>query len=178
MHGQLQKTSRLKRRAQSAGVPVIYVNDNFWPVKSDRTVEYCTRRDRGRDVVNLLRPDESDYFVLKPKHSGFFSPSASRAARYLKNAKPYFSPALPGTFCVFFTANDAYMGDYNLFVPSDCTASNTKKENESALRLMKKFLEAGTLPSSRIVFSTMRTRGLGSPSYSRWKNHYGGTKRR
>jgi nicotinamidase-related amidase len=63
---------RLKRRAQKAGVPVIYVNDNFGRWKSDfrRTVDYCTRH--GRDIVELLRPEENDYFVLKPKHSGFF----------------------------------------------------------------------------------------------------------
>jgi nicotinamidase-related amidase len=65
---------RLKRRAQKAGVPVIYVNDNFGRWKSDfrRTVDYCARHGRGGDIVKLLRPEEDDYFVLKPKHSGFF----------------------------------------------------------------------------------------------------------
>ena len=49
---------RLKRRAQKAGVPVIYVNDNFGRWKSDfrRTVDHCARHGRGRDVVKLLRP--------------------------------------------------------------------------------------------------------------------------
>jgi len=61
---------RLKRRAYEAGVPVIYVNDNFGRWKSDfrRTLEHCARYGRGRDVVRLLRPEETDYFVLKPKH--------------------------------------------------------------------------------------------------------------
>ena len=65
---------RLKRRAQKAGVPVIYVNDNFGRWRSDfrRTVDYCERHGRGRDIVELLRPEENDYFVLKPKHSVFF----------------------------------------------------------------------------------------------------------
>src|SRR3982750_4996736 len=60
---------RLKRRAQKAGVPVIYVNDNFGRWKSDfrRTVEHCARQSGGRKVVELLHPDERDYFVLKPK---------------------------------------------------------------------------------------------------------------
>jgi nicotinamidase-related amidase len=51
---------RLKRRAQKAGVPVIYVNDNLARWKSDfrRTVDYCARHSRGRDIVKLLRPDE------------------------------------------------------------------------------------------------------------------------
>ena len=45
---------RLKRRAQKAGVPVIYVNDNFGQWKSDfrRTVDHCVTQGRGRDVVN------------------------------------------------------------------------------------------------------------------------------
>jgi hypothetical protein len=36
-------------------------------------------------------------------------------------------------------------------VPSDCTASNTKRENDSALELMRKFLKADTRSSSKIV---------------------------
>jgi hypothetical protein len=44
-------------------------------------------------------------------------------------------------------------------VPSDCTVSNTKKENESALALMKKFLKADTRSSSGIVLlATQKTK--------------------
>jgi len=58
---------------------------------------------------------------------------------------------IAGNFCVLFTANDAYMRDFNLFVPSDCTVSNTKKGNDAALALIRKFLKADTRSSSRIV---------------------------
>ena len=80
---------RLKRRAQKAGVPVVYVNDNFGRWKSDfrRTVEHCSRHGRGRDVVELLRPEENDYFVLKPKHSGFFSTTLETLLRYLETQR-------------------------------------------------------------------------------------------
>src|ERR1700757_973635 len=59
---------RLNRHPEKAGVPVIYVNYNFGRWKSDfrRTVDHCARHGRGRDVVKLLRPEKSDYFVLKP----------------------------------------------------------------------------------------------------------------
>src|SRR5213596_1068820 len=147
-----QKLLRLKRRAQKAGVPVIYVNDNFGRWKSDfrRTLDHCARHGRGRDLVKLLRPEESDYFVLKPKHSGFFSTTLEILLRYLET-KTLILTGIAGNFCVLFTANDAYMRDFNLFVPPDCTVSNTKKEHESALGLMKKFLKADTRPSSGIV---------------------------
>jgi len=101
-------------------------------------------------VVNLLRPEENDYFVLKPKHSGFFSSALDTLLRYLQT-QTLILTGIAGNFCVLFTANDAYMRDFNLFVPADCTVSNTKKENDSALRLMKKFLKADTRPGSRIV---------------------------
>ena len=143
---------RLKRRAQKAGVPVIYVNDNFGRWKSDfrRTVDYCTRHGRGRDIVKLLRPEENDYFVLKPKHSGFFSTTLETLLRYLET-ETLILTGIAGNFCVLFTANDAYMRDFNLLVPSDCTVSNTRKENDSALALLQRFLKADTRPSSRIV---------------------------
>jgi nicotinamidase-related amidase len=143
----------LKQRAQKAGVPVIYVNDNFGRWKSDfrRTVDYCARHGRGRDIVELLRPEENDYFVLKPKHSGFFSTTLETLLRYLETQTLVLT-GIAGNFCVLFTANDAYMRDFDLLVPCDCTVSNTKKENDLALRLMKKFLKADTRSSSEIAF--------------------------
>jgi nicotinamidase-related amidase len=109
--------------------------------------------------VNLLRPEENDYFVLKPKHSGFFSTTLETLLRYLETQSLILT-GIAGNFCVLFTANDAYMRDFNLFVPSDCTASNTKKENDAALGLMKKFLKADTRLSSGIVlWRTQRRKG-------------------
>ncbi len=70
--------------------------------------------------------------------------------RYLGTRKLILT-GIAGNFCVLFTANDAYMRDFELFVPSDCTASNSPRENKEALELMRKFLKADTRPSSRIV---------------------------
>lgn len=153
-----KKLLRLKRRAQKAGVPVIYVNDNFGRWKSDfrRTVEHCANA-RGSELVRLLRPEESDYFVLKPKHSGFFSTTLETLLRYLETQSLILT-GIAGNFCVLFTANDAYMRDFNLLVPSDCCVSNTRRENDSALSLMKKFLKADIRPSSKIALPHAKRR--------------------
>src|SRR5436309_2620307 len=71
-----ERLLRLKRRAREVGVPVIYVNDNFGRWRSDfnAQVEHCMNDGvPGKAVVERLRPEGDDYFVLKPKHSGFFS---------------------------------------------------------------------------------------------------------
>ncbi len=138
--------SRLKQRAKQARVPAIYVNDNFGRWKSDFrvTIDHCMKKDvRGREVAEILRPKEEDYFVLKPKHSGFFATTLETLLRYL-GSKTLILTGIAGNFCVLFTANDAYMRDYELIVPRDCTVSNTPQENEAALQLMRKFLKART----------------------------------
>ena len=57
---------------------------------------------------------------------------------------------LAANICVLFTANDAYMRDFNLIVPRDCVASNTDEENAYALDQMNKILKADTRPSAEI----------------------------
>jgi nicotinamidase-related amidase len=158
-----RKVSRLKERAQAAGIPVIYVNDNFGRWRSDfrRQVEYCLRKNsRGAGMVMALRPTESDYFVLKPKHSGFFATTLETLLRYL-GVRRLILAGIAGNFCVLFTANDAYMRDYEIIVPPDCVVSNTAKENRQALQLMRKFLKADLRPSARIAFSRARTKARG-----------------
>jgi nicotinamidase-related amidase len=147
-----RKLLRLKERAKKAGIPVIYVNDNFGRWQSDfrRQVQHCLRENsRGHEIVSLLRPKEDDYFVLKPKHSGFFSTTLDTLLRYL-GSHTLIITGIAGNFCVLFTANDAYMRDYGLIIPSDCTASNSAEENREALALMRKFLKADTRPSAKL----------------------------
>lgn len=147
-----RKLLRLKQRAKKSGIPVIYVNDNFGRWQSDfrRQVQHCLRNEsKGHEIVSLLRPEEDDYFVLKPKHSGFFSTTLETLLRYLGSERLIIT-GIAGNFCVLFTANDAYMRDYELIIPSDCTASNSAEENREALALMRKFLKADTRPSSKL----------------------------
>jgi len=154
-----RKILRLKQRAKKAGVPVIYVNDNFGRWRSDfrRQIAHCLRQgSRGREIVSLLRPEEDDYFVLKPKHSGFFSTTLHTLLSYL-DSKKLIITGIAGNFCVLFTANDAYMRDYDLIVPSDCIASNSAEENGQALSLMRKFLKADTRPSTKVRFGRAKS---------------------
>src|SRR5881227_607253 len=135
-----RQIAALKRKARQENIPVIYANDNFGRWRSDFSaqVEHCLRDDvRGKPIVELLRPDKDDYFVLKPKHSGFFSTALDILLEYL-GTKTVILAGLAANICVLFTANDAYMRDFNLIVPRDCVASNTEEENTYALDQMNK----------------------------------------
>jgi nicotinamidase-related amidase len=142
----------LKRAARAHGVPVIYVNDNFGRWRSDfnAQVDHCLKDGvRGRPIAELLRPGKDDYFVLKPKHSGFYSTTLEVLLEYLE-VHTVILTGMAANICVLFTANDAYMRDYRLMVPSDCVASNTEEDNRYALEQMRTILKADVRPSTEL----------------------------
>src|SRR5215212_2760315 len=142
----------LKKRVRTAGIPTIYVNDNFGKWQSDfkKIVAHCSRAEaKGKDFVKLLLPEDDDYFVLKPKHSGFYSTTLDLLLTHF-NAKNLILTGIAGNNCVLFTANDAYMRDFKVFVPADCVVSNTEEENRYALSQMETVLKADTGPATEL----------------------------
>jgi nicotinamidase-related amidase len=155
------RIAALKRRARRAGIPAIYVNDNFgrWQSDLNNLIQHCLEDGvRGREIVEKLRPEEDDYFVLKPKHSGFYSTVLDVLLKYLE-VRTVVLTGMAANICILFTANDAYMRDYHLVVPSDCVASNTEDENRNALDQMHKVLKADTTPGERLDLEGLNRRG-------------------
>jgi nicotinamidase-related amidase len=144
--------AELKKRTKAAGIPSIYVNDNFGKWQSDfkKIVAHCKgETSRGKPFVELLLPDDEDYFVLKPKNSGFYSTTLDLLLTHL-TTKNLILTGIAGNNCVFFTANDAYMRDFKVFVPSDCVVSNNEEENAYALKQMEIVLKADTTIASKL----------------------------
>ena len=155
-----QATAKLRARAKAAGVPVIYCNDNFGRWRSDfrSLLEHCMRAGaRGRPIAELLRPDEKDYFVLKPKHSGFHSTTLDVLLAHL-GVSTLVLTGVAGNFCVLFTAHDAYMRDFHVLVPADCIASLAEEDDRYALGHMEKVCKADVRPSAAIDFSRVATK--------------------
>ena len=57
---------------------------------------------------------------------------------------------IAGNLCVLFTAHDAHMREYEIVVPKDACASNSKADNDFALRQIEKVLKLSTTVSTRI----------------------------
>jgi len=80
------RIASLKSRARQANIPAIYVNDNFGKWQSDfkKLVSHVLDDDtRGERIAELLRPQAEDYFVLKPKQSGFYFTSLDLLLKHL-----------------------------------------------------------------------------------------------
>lgn len=144
--------ARLKAKAAELRIPTIYVNDNFGRWRSDfhRIVAHCLEDGvRGRPVVEQLVPDETDYFVLKPKHSGFYNTTLDLLLDYLQT-RTVILTGMATDVCVLFTAADAYMRDLEVIVPSDCTAALTPAVHRAALAQMKSVLQARVVASASL----------------------------
>jgi nicotinamidase-related amidase len=139
-----ERLAALKQRATRAGIVTIYVNDNFGRWRSDfkSQVRHCLEDGvRGRPMTALLEPGDDDYFVLKPKHSGFYGTALDLLLRYL-GPTTLILTGIAGNSCVLFTAHDAFMRDYHLYVPADCCASIAEQDNQRALDTMRGSLDA------------------------------------
>ena len=148
------RLAALKRRATAAGLPAIYINDNFGQWRSDfrQTVAHCTARSSpGRRVSQRLRPTSRDYFVLKPKHSGFYDTTLDTLLDSLRIRRVILT-GIAGNICVLFTANDAYMRDLKVFAPADCIVSNTTADNDHALQQIESVMKGHVTPSTRLAF--------------------------
>ena len=134
-----------------------------WKSDFRQTVEHCcAENSRGREISRTLIPGAADYFVLKPKHSGFYATTLDVLLEHLQTDTLIIT-GIAANICVLFTANDAYMRDYRLLVPSDTVASNTEQDTAYSLYQMQAILKADVRNSTEIDLAALNSR-LSRPS--------------
>jgi len=151
--------ARLKKRARELKIPVVYVNDNFGQWRSDvkKLLKYCLRPEAsGRRFVQILSPDEEDYFVLKPMHSAFYQTPLEALLKEF-GASTLVLAGLATDSCIVCTAHDADMREYRLIVPSDCCAAATPREHRRAIEHIQRMAHARVGPSNTLRLSGYAT---------------------
>ena len=152
-----ERLAKLKKKAKRAGAAAIYVNDNFGRWQEDfKTIvgAFTEPGAKGSDVVELLKPEPDDYYVLKPHRSAFYSTSLTLLLEKL-NCRKLIVTGVTTDICVLFTANDAYMRGFDLHVPSDCVAAVKDDYNKQALGFIERVLKADTRPSDKLRFDRL-----------------------
>jgi nicotinamidase-related amidase len=154
------RIAALKEKAAARGIPVIYANDNFGRWRSDfrEAVRHCVEDGvRGEPLAMRLKPREEDYFVLKTKHSAFYSTALELLLEYL-TAKRVILTGLATDACVLMSAADAYMRDLEIYVPQDCVATQSATEHRKALEYMARMFRADTRPSAKLDLAKLKRR--------------------
>jgi nicotinamidase-related amidase len=133
------RIARLKRRLKSAGIPAIYVNDNFthWLEDFGELVAICSQDDAlGAPLARALPPEQDDYSILKPQQSAFYNTPLEVLLRQL-GAGTVVLAGIAGDACVLASAFDARMRNLDVVVPQDCIASITARRNRNAVAVLK-----------------------------------------
>ena len=154
-----RRTAALRQRAGSRNIPVIYANDHFghWNHDFRHVIGACiSRGPSSRALVEALAPREEDYFVLKPRHSAFFGTPLEFLLDELRVARLVIT-GLVTEYCVLFTAHDAYVRKFALWVPADCVASSSPSRKSTTLRHLQKVLHA-RIDASAADFGTVFAR--------------------
>jgi nicotinamidase-related amidase len=147
-----RRIAALKARCRSAGVPVIYANDNSGRWRSDfREVvaNALACGGGGARIAEALKPDDDDYFVLKPKHSAFYATPLDLLLRHL-GARKLVITGVSSDQCVLYTAVDARMRDYEVIVPHDCSATQTEGRHRQSMQHCDVALGVATTRSSEL----------------------------
>jgi nicotinamidase-related amidase len=141
----------LKRRLRADGVPAIYVNDNFGHWNSDfRALLARCRADGGAaaTLVKRLAPHKDDLTVLKPRHSAFHQTPLELLLERI-GVRRLIITGLAADLCVQFSAMDAFVRGYQLWVPEDCTAAESPQRKRAALEWMALALKCRTAPAAK-----------------------------
>ncbi|MBL8286545.1 MAG: cysteine hydrolase [Rubrivivax sp.] len=138
--------ARLRRRVRRQGLQTIYANDNYgvWRADFADLWRRCSRAPGAPGAVaRTLRPLAGDCTLLKPRHSAFHGTALDLLLRQLA-CRRLIVTGLAADSCVLFTAMDAYLRGYELWVPEDCTAAETAEDERAALAQMQRVLKAHT----------------------------------
>jgi nicotinamidase-related amidase len=149
-----ERLSALKPRARAAGVPLIFVNDNFgkWNEDFGAYVDSIRKAsEKGRKIVEMIGPDDGEYHIVKPQRSAFYATPLGVLLLTL-NVSNLILTGVTTDICVLFTAHDAYMRGFQVQIPSDCTAAVEESYHKSALDFLKRVTDADVRPSTEIKF--------------------------
>lgn len=138
----------LRDQIDAAGLPTIYVNDNFGEWHSEKS--HLVERARSEMGPLMIEPRESDFFIIKPKFSGFYATNLPVLLPKLGVSRLILT-GIAADICVLFTAADAHMRDYSLWVPEDTVAALDNERTAWALSMMRESMGAETRPCAQLT---------------------------
>lgn len=145
------RIAELKREMARRGVPVVYANDNFGHWRSDfhQLVQRCRRgRRAAAALVRQLAPGLEDLTVLKPRYSAFDQTPLELLLTRI-GADRLVIAGFATDLCVQFSAMDAFVRGYELWVPGDCAAAEAPERHAAALDWMARALKCRVQPAWR-----------------------------
>lgn len=143
-----RRTASLRRRLSPTGVRTVFANDNYGMWGSDFRSLWKRCADLGGSagqIARLIAPRQKDFSLLKPRHSSFYATPLEILLQQL-HCKRLIITGIAADSCILFSAMDAYLRGYSLWIPEDCVAAESQDARDKALKLMARTLKADVRP--------------------------------
>jgi nicotinamidase-related amidase len=132
----------LIERARREDAPVVYVNDNYgdWNSSSEELAREAMDG-RHPELVEPLLPRDDDAFVIKARHSVFYS----TPLEYLLQTMDVGRIVLTGQAteqCILYSALDGYVRHFEVVVPRDAVAHIHAHLADAACEMMERNMHA------------------------------------
>jgi hypothetical protein len=123
------------------------VNDNFgqWHSEKSKLIDHVSP-----GIANgAVNPRDQDYFVIKPQFSGFYSTNLVVLLPKL-GVRRLILTGIATEICFLFTAADAHMRDYDLWIPNDAVVAIDQLQGDAALGIKRNTMGAETSGTARL----------------------------
>ena len=133
--------------ARSAGIPVVYANDDFgtWSGDRERVLEEARRRCPEPALIDAIAPDRSDAFLCKPRYSAFDHTPLDLFLRE-REVRRLLLAGTATEMCVAQTAIDGRELGFQITVLPDACAAVDAENAEVALRYLEHVVGARVEP--------------------------------
>jgi nicotinamidase/pyrazinamidase len=137
---------RILEDARQQDFPVIYINDShladdhefrYWPA-------HAITDTWGGEVIKELAPMPGEHIILKRRYSAFFETGLDMLLRELEVQKIYLAGVMTNV-CIYSTAMDASMRDYEVAVFKEAVASLSKETDRFIFQQLEDVLQAKLL---------------------------------
>ena len=129
--------------AREEGLTIIYITDShreddhefrYWPA-------HAVSDTWGGEVIEALRPQAGDYIIPKRRYSAFFGTDLDTYLRELGVKRLYLTGVLTN-ICVYATALDAAMRNYEVTVFKDAVASLSEETDRFIFQQLEDVVQA------------------------------------
>ena len=131
---------RLKDWANQNGIPIIYTQEAHRRQKVDFGMElersepeHCLEGSQGIEIVPMLKPDDTDYVVIKRRYSAYFQTDFEILLKGLRRNVVLICGAATNV-CVYATALETQQRDMHPVVLRDCVAGTSVELHEAFLK--------------------------------------------
>jgi len=154
----LPNIKKVLEECRKENILVIFFRHSYRENKFDKNLvnmrANCIEGSGGDEIDSMLEVDkDKDYVIKKRRYSGFFGTDLDLVLRE-NNVENVIITGTKTNCCIRATVTDAYYLNYNVYVVSDCVATNDEVVNEVHLTDIRKYF--GKVISSEELFDIFK----------------------